>query len=114
MYWPVFKNERNLSRRHLVPADVEVIRRVRHPNTLGGIGLACVVLWWLPLLLPKRLMEAIFDHDTITNLCLWIIIVGMIVLPITAALRGSKWWFLVGAAGATSLCLAVLHYRPLP
>jgi|HubBroStandDraft_6_1064221.scaffolds.fasta_scaffold109318_2 hypothetical protein len=65
----------------------------------GWIGVACFVFYWLIMLLPRRVVNLGPVLDVIGPFG-WLILLGMIVLPIIAARRRSKWWFAAAAAGA--------------
>jgi hypothetical protein len=97
-----------------VHSCVELAPRLRNANVLGCVGLACVIVWWIPFFLPKHLMETLFNLETLMVPVSWITVVGMFVLPVVAAKRGSKWWLVVTAASAATLLIAVLRSRPLP
>src|SRR5208282_402493 len=68
----------------------------------GWIGVACIAFYWLIMLVPRRVVNLGPVLDVIGPFG-WIILLGMIVLPIVAARRRSKWWFAVAAAGAITV-----------
>jgi hypothetical protein len=49
-----------------------------------------------------HLVEALFNLETIMVPLSWITVVGMLVLPMVAAMRGAKWWLVVSAASAAT------------
>ena len=97
-----------------VHSSVELTRRLRDANVLGYMGLACVLVWWIPFLFPMHLVEALFNLESVMVPLSWITVVGMLVWPMVATKRGTKWWLVVSAASAATLLIAVLRSRPLP
>jgi hypothetical protein len=71
-------------------------------NPLGWIAIACMAFMWLLMLAPKsmRVLLPVFDK---LGPFFWLVPLAMIVLPVIAAKRGSKWWLAVTAAGVITL-----------
>jgi len=106
------------------PSSVRIIHSERAMNThsygetatprqgsrkiLGWIGLGCVVLWWLPFVLPKRIAKPLATGFEVIGPFQWILLVAMVVLPVMAAKRGSKWWLSVSAAGVITFVVIFL------
>jgi len=65
-------------------------------SVLGSIGLACVVVMWLEMLVPK-FMAAHFSVLERIGPYYWFLPLAMILLPTVAAIRGSRWWLAVTA-----------------
>lgn len=76
-------------------------------NVLGGIGLAFVLLWWLPFILPKRTATPLISLLDRIGPFQWLLLLGMVALPVMAAKRGSKWWLSVSGAGVLTLIVVV-------
>jgi hypothetical protein len=64
----------------------------------GWIGLACLVFMWLEMLAPKSMKVLLPVFDEIGPFY-WLVPLAMILLPVVAAKRASKWWLAVTAAG---------------
>ena len=87
----------------------------RRSNTLGLIGVACLVITWVVwlvlMLVPKsiRVLGPVFDA---LGPFQWLVLLAMFVLPMIAAKRGSRWWLAVAAAGAITFAyLFILDLR---
>jgi len=74
----------------------------------GWIGIACITFYWLIILVPRRVVNFNPVLDVIGPFG-WLILLGMIVLPIIAARRRSKWWFAAAGAGAITFADFVRH-----
>jgi hypothetical protein len=85
--------------------------RYARANILGSIGLGLLVLWWLPFLLPKRISKPVVTASGSIGPFWWLLLLGMVVLPIMAARRGSKWWLSVGVAGVITwvVIISAIH-----
>ena len=77
-------------------------------NILGWIALGCVLFWWLPFVLPKRIARPLLAVFDLIGPFQWLLLLVMVVLPIMAAKRGSKWWLCVGAAGVITFGVLIL------
>ena len=77
-------------------------------SILGWIGVACIAFYWVIMLVPRRVVNLGRVLDVIGPFG-WLILLGMIVLPIIAARRRSKWWFVAAAAGAITLVDVFRH-----
>ncbi len=75
-------------------------------NALGWIAIACIAFMWLLMLAPKSMKVLLPVFDKIGPF-FWLVPLAMIVLPVIAARRGSKWWLAVTAAGVITLGAAV-------
>jgi len=56
---------------------------------------------WVEMLIPKS-MKVLFPVLDKIGPFSWLVPLAMILLPIVAAKRGSKWWLAVTAAGAVT------------
>ena len=65
----------------------------------GWIGVACIAFYWLVILVPKRVVNLGPVLDIFGPFG-WLLLFGMIALPIIAARRRSKWWFAAAVTGA--------------
>jgi hypothetical protein len=65
-------------------------------SVLGSIGLACVVVMWLEMLVPKFVTTHFSVLERIGPYY-WFLPLAMILLPTVAAIRGSRWWLAVTA-----------------
>ena len=74
----------------------------RQADVAGWIAVACLVYMWLEMLLPHA-MEVLFPVFGRIGPFYWLLPLAMILLPIVAATRGSKWWLSVTAAGVFTL-----------
>jgi len=79
----------------------------RRVNVLGWLGVVCIVFYWLIILTPKRIVNFGPALDVIGPFG-WLILLGMVVLPIVAAWRGSRWWLAATGAGVITFA-DVLH-----
>lgn len=70
--------------------------RLLRSSVLGSIGLACAVVMWLEMLVPK-FMAAHFSVLERIGPYYWFLPLAMILLPTVAAIRGSRWWLAVTA-----------------
>ena len=77
-------------------------------NIVGWLGVACTAFYWLVILTPRRLVNFGPALDVIGPLG-WLILLGMIVLPVIAARRGSRWWFAAAAAGVITFVVCLRH-----
>ena len=77
-------------------------------NIPGWLGVACIAFYWLIMLVPKRIANFGPSLDVIGAFG-WIILLGMIVLPIAAVRRGSKWWLAAIGAGAFTFVDMLRH-----
>ncbi len=75
-------------------------------NALGWIAIACIAFMWLLMLAPKSMKVLLPLFDKIGPF-FWLVPLAMIVLPVIAARRGSKWWLAVTAAGVITLGAAL-------
>jgi len=68
--------------------------RNRRSTALGTAGVALLLLFWLGGLAPERVDALLRPY----GLFIWFgVLIGAIVLPTVASIRGSKWWLLVSA-----------------
>lgn len=76
-------------------------------NIPGWIGVACLLFVWTAILLPKslRLLLPVFDKIGPFS---WLIPLAMILLPIVAAKRGSKFDPLVQQADDMHRCFDIV------
>ena len=72
--------------------------RLRRIDVAGWLGVACIMFYWLIMLTPKKAVNFGPALDVIGPFG-WLILLGMVVLPIVAAWRSSRWWFAAVAAG---------------
>lgn len=77
-------------------------------NIPGWIGVACLLFVWSVILLPKSMMKPMLPVFDKIGPFSWLIPLAMILLPIVAAKRGSKWWW---AVTATALITFVVFLR---
>ena len=77
-------------------------------NVPGWLGVACIAFYWLIILIPRRIVNLGPALEVIGPFG-WLIVLGMIVLPIVAAKRGSKWWLSAAAVGAITLVDFAYH-----
>ena len=70
-------------------------RRINFP---GWIAVGCMLFMWEMILLPKSMKPLLPVFDKIGPF-FWSVPLAMILLPIVAAKRGSKWWWAVEAIG---------------
>jgi hypothetical protein len=80
----------------------------RRINIPGLIAVACLLFMWEMILLPKSIKPLLPVFDKIGPF-FWLIPLAMILLPIVAAKRGSKWWWAVTVAAVITL-FAVLRF----
>ena len=73
-----------------------------HTDVAGWIAVACLVVMWLEMLLPKQ-MHALLPVFEKIDPFYWFVPLAMILLPVIAAIRGSKWWLSVTVAGVVTL-----------
>jgi hypothetical protein len=73
----------------------------RQANVAGGIAVACLVFMWVEMLIPSAMKVLLPVFDRIGPFY-WLLPLAMILLPIMAAKRGSKWWLSVTAAGVVT------------
>jgi hypothetical protein len=87
------------------------IPRYARASTIGSIGLGLVVLWWPPFLLPKRISKPLVTASGSIGPFWWLLLLGMVVLPIMAAKRGSNWWLSVSVAGVITwvVLISAIH-----
>jgi hypothetical protein len=71
-------------------------------NIPGWISVACLLFVWTAILLPKSLKPLLPVFDKIGPFS-WLVPLGMILLPIVAVKRGSKWWWAVTVAAVITL-----------
>jgi hypothetical protein len=71
-------------------------------DALGWIGIACMGFIWLLMLAPKS-MKTLIPVFNLLGPFSWLVPLAMIVLPVIAASRGSKWWLAVTTAGVITL-----------
>ncbi len=71
--------------------------------------MACIAFGWFIMLAPKRFVKPVLPVLDVIGPFSWLIILAMLVLPILAAKRGSKWWLAVAAAGAITFA-DMLHH----
>jgi hypothetical protein len=69
-------------------------------NVLGWIAIACMAFMWFLMLAPKFVGALLPAFE---GPFFWLVPLAMIVLPVIAAARGSKWWLTVTAAGVITL-----------
>jgi len=81
----------------------------RRINIPGWIAIACLLFMWEMILLPKSIRPLLPVFDKIGPF-FWLIPLAMILLPVVAAKRGSKWWWAVTVAAVITL-FAVLRFR---
>ena len=74
-------------------------------NIPGWIGAVCIAFMWLLMLAPKSMRVLLPVFDKLGPLS-WVYL-AMIVLPLIAAKRGSRWWLAVTAAGVMTLVAAL-------
>jgi hypothetical protein len=74
----------------------------RQANVAGWIALACLVFMWLEMLVPNT-MKLLFPVFERIGPFYWLLPSAMILLPMIAAKRGSKWWLSVTVAGVVTL-----------
>jgi O-antigen/teichoic acid export membrane protein len=74
----------------------------------GLLGVVCIAFYWMILLVPRRVLRLDPVLEVIGPFG-WLMVLGMILLPIVAAKRGSKWWFAVAAVGAITLADLLRH-----
>jgi hypothetical protein len=74
----------------------------RQTDVAGWIAVACLVFMWLEMLIPNAMKVLLPVFDRIGPFY-WLLPLAMILLPIIAAKRGSKWWLSVTAAGVVTL-----------
>ena len=70
----------------------------RRINIPGWIAVACLLFVWSVILLPKSMMKPLLPVFGKIGPFFWLIPLAMILLPMAAAKRGSKWWLAVTAA----------------
>jgi|SRR6266568_1221947 len=87
------------------------IPRYARANILGSIGLGLVVLWWLPFLLPTRISKPLVTASGSIGPFWWLLLLAMVILPVMAARRGSKWWLSVSVAGVITwvVLISAIH-----
>jgi len=69
---------------------------------LGWIGIGCIAFSWVVVLVPKHYADLGGVLDRIGPLGM-VIALGTVALPTIAAIRGSKRWLAVTAAGVITL-----------
>ena len=79
----------------------------RRITLLGWLGVGCIAFYWLIMLTPTKAVNFGPALDVIGPFG-WLILLGMVVLPIVAVWRGSRWW-LAGAAAGVITCVDVLR-----
>jgi hypothetical protein len=68
------------------------MKSTRTSMLLGVLGTALLLLFWLSSFLPRQ-MDALLRPY---GLFIWLaVLAAAILLPMIAAIRSSKWWFLV-------------------
>ena len=72
----------------------------RHANVVGWVAVACLVFMWLEMLIPNAMKVLLPVFDRIGPFY-WLLPLAIILLPIMAAKRGSKWWLSVSAGVVT-------------
>jgi hypothetical protein len=78
----------------------------RQANIGGWIGVTCIVFMWQLMLFPNSVTVIMPVFENIGPFS-WLLPLAMILLPIMAAKRGSKWWWLVTTAGVLTLGAAL-------
>ena len=74
----------------------------RQANVAGWIAVACLLFMWLEMLIPNAMKVLLPLFDRIGPFY-WLLPLAMILLPVMAAKRASKWWLSVTAAGVVTL-----------
>jgi hypothetical protein len=74
----------------------------RQANVAGWLAVACLVFMWLEMLVPNT-MDRRFPVFGRIGPFYWLLPLAMILLPLIAAIRGSKWWLSVTVAGVVTL-----------
>jgi hypothetical protein len=78
---------------------------------LGGIGVLCLGVSWTVRLAPE-IADALF-LSSFGKFTLLGILLAAVLLPIVAALTGSKWWLVVTAASGIILADFYIHLSRL-
>jgi hypothetical protein len=63
---------------------------------------------WIAILIPQSMKVLLSVFDKIGPFS-WLVPLAMILLPMVAAKRGSKWWLAVAAAGAITFVVFFYH-----
>lgn len=71
-------------------------------NALGLISIGCMAFMWLLILAPRSMTALLPVFDKLGPFS-WLVSFAIIILPVIAARRGSKWWLAVTAAGVLTL-----------
>jgi hypothetical protein len=79
---------------------------------LGWAGVLCLAICWIVRLAPE-IADALF-LSTFGKFILLGIFLAAAVLPTIAAIRGSKWWLVVAAAGVITLVDSYVRFSGLP
>jgi hypothetical protein len=74
----------------------------RQANVAGWLAVVCLVFMWLEMLVPNT-MDLLFPVFGRIGPFYWLLPLAMILLPLIAAVRGSKWWLSVTVAGVVTL-----------
>jgi hypothetical protein len=85
--------------------DLPHHRRISIP---GMIGVICIAFIWLARLLPRSstaLKPVLNGLGPLQAL----VVLARVVMPVIAAIRGSKWWLVVAAAGATTMIALLIQ-----
>jgi hypothetical protein len=81
-----------------------------HLSTICGLlGAIPLVLFWIGVLAPERIKFLVGPH----GLLYWgLTLSAAIMLPVIAAIRGSRWWFVLGAMSTiTSIGALILALK---
>ena len=70
-----------------------------YTDVAGWIAVAGLVVMWLEMLIPKELFPVFARIGPFY----WLLPLTIILFPIIAAIRGSKWWLSVTVAGVVTL-----------
>ena len=74
----------------------------RRINIPGWIAVACLLFMWAMILLPRSIKPLLLVLGQMGPF-FWLIPLAMILLPMAAAKRGSKWWWAVTVAAVITL-----------
>jgi hypothetical protein len=79
----------------------------RHSTTVGWIGVLCLVPYWTVRFAPE--VADTFESSFGTFAVFGGVLAGVLLTTI-AAIRGSKWWWVVAVASVITLADAYIHF----
>jgi hypothetical protein len=80
----------------------------RHSTIIGWLGVLCLVPYWTARFAPD--VADTYASSSFGTFAVFGALLAGVLLTTIAAIRGSKWWLVVVAAGAITLVDVYIHF----